>query len=104
MKETSRTALEKLKSQIELLISRYETTAAENERLKDEISKYKTRILHYEIEISKNNNRKKELEDKINRLQLGEAFVASSGSSNEAKQVITGLIREIDKCIALLNE
>lgn len=104
MKETTKTAIEKLNSQISALISRYETVKTENARLKEELDKCRTRILHHEIELSKNNNKKRELEDKINRLQLGGAFVAATGTSNEARQAINKLIREIDKCISLLNE
>ena len=51
-----------------------------------------------------NNNKYKEQEEKINRLQLAEAFKSSSTDVKEAKQKIGKIIKEIDKCISLLND
>ena len=89
-------ALSRLKSKIGTLVSQYEHVKAENERMAIELTTLKTIL---------NDNRTKtsELEQKVNRLQTTTAFKASSADVKEAKQKIGKLIKEIDKCIALLN-
>ena len=89
-------ALSRLKNTIEVLISQYERITTDNIRLTKELSTYKTQIDEYKTTTA-------ELEQKVNRLQLAEAFKASSLDTKEAKQKIGKLVREIDKCIALLN-
>ncbi len=91
------TVIGSLKAKIELIISAYEQSIADNQRLKQDLS-----LCREELNISINKNR--ELEDKVNRLQLVEAFKSSSTDVREAKQKIGKIIREIDKCIALLND
>ena len=49
-------------------------------------------------------NKIKELEQKIDKLQLAGAFEASAADVKEARQNIGRLVREIDKCISLLND
>jgi hypothetical protein len=78
------------------LISHYEKAQrehvellAENQRNKDEITR------QYEVI--------KELEGKNKKLQLAEAFKGSSADTNDAKLKIGSIVKEIDKCIALLN-
>ena len=55
-----------------------------------------------ELETSKNTIR--ELEKKLEKLQLIKAFGASSVDVKEAKQKINKIVREIDKCISMLND
>lgn len=45
-----------------------------------------------------------ELERQIDDLKLAEAFLATGGSHSEAKDRIARLIKEIDKCISLLEK
>ena len=45
----------------------------------------------------------KDLEEKNKKLQLAEAFKGSSADTNDAKLKIGRIVKEIDKCIALLN-
>jgi len=90
------TALSKLKNKIGLLVSQYENIKAGNERMAIELTTLK-------IILNENKTTISELEKKINRLQIAEAFKASSADVKEAKQKIGKIIREIDKCIALLN-
>jgi hypothetical protein len=89
-------ALSRLKNTIEVLISQHERITADNIRLAKELSTYKTQIDEYKTTTT-------ELEQKVNRLQLAQAFTASSPDAKEARQKIGKLVREIDKCIALLN-
>ena len=89
-------AIDRLKKQIGNLISRYECIKADNERMALELSTSKTQLNEHKTTID-------ELEQKVNKLQLAEAFKASGSDVQEAKQKVTKLIKEIDKCIALLN-
>ncbi len=43
------------------------------------------------------------LKEKNKQLQLAEAFKASSVDTNDAKMKIGRIVKEIDKCISLLN-
>jgi predicted nucleic acid-binding Zn-ribbon protein len=45
----------------------------------------------------------KELEIKYERVKLSEALLGEGENAQEAKRKITELVREIDKCVALLN-
>ena len=89
-------ALNRLKNKIGLFVSHYEHVKAENERMALEL----TTLKHF---INENKTKISELEQKVNRLQIGEAFKASSSDAREAKQKIGKLIKEIDRCISLLN-
>ncbi len=91
------TIINSLKAKIEKLISAYEQSVAEIAQLNRELS------LCTE-ERNSSINKIKELEEKVNKLQLAEAFKTSSGDVKEAKQKIGKIVREINKCIALLND
>ena len=86
-----------LKQKIELIISKYEQVSAENLKLSEDLTYYKDAL-------NSSINNVKELEDKVNKLQLVEAFKTSSQDVKEAKQKIGKMVKEIDKCIALLND
>jgi len=45
----------------------------------------------------------KELEMKYERVKLSGALLGEGENAHEAKRKITELVREIDKCVALLN-
>lgn len=58
--------------------------------------------LKHEIELLK--KEKLELSQKIEQLRLATHILSGVDENREAKQKINKLIREIDKCIALLNK
>lgn len=89
--------LNDLTKKIELLISKYEQVRAERNDLS-------LRLTECKEQLETSNNKIKDLEQKIDNLQLIEAFKASAEDVKEAKQNIGKLVREIDKCIALLND
>lgn len=97
MERDYQSVIESLKGKIELIISKYEQVMAENLELNRELAACKEQM-------ELNNNKYKEQEEKINRLQLAEAFKSSSTDVKEAKQKIGNIIKEIDKCISLLND
>ena len=97
MEKDYHSVIEGLKAKIELIISTYEQVIATNNTLENELS-----VCREQLENS--TNKLKEQEEKLNKLQLAEAFKNSSTDVKEAKQKIGKIIKEIDKCIALLND
>ena len=89
--------LDNVKQSIKQLIAAYESERMERLRLQAELE---------QSAIQNETCRKQiiELERQIDNLKLTEAFKAStSGSSPEAKKKIDGLIKQIDKCISLME-
>lgn len=88
--------VETLKDKIEKLLSLYNNLKAENSELKKETESFKLKIKNKEAELDF-------LKNKYNKLKLAKSLVASTGDSHDAKIKINRIVREIDKCIALLN-
>ena len=86
---------EDIRTDIRRLIAAYEAAKAESEELKTELQLCRDRIEDYRKQIS-------ELERQIDNFRLGQAFRSSSDDAG-AKEKIDGIIREIDRCIALLE-
>lgn len=97
MEDNYKVVIEELKKKVQRIISAYELILSENDRLN-------TRLEQYINDNKNSNNKIKELEKKIENLQLMEAFKASTQDVKEAKQKIGRLIKDIDNCIALLND
>lgn len=87
--------LEDLKQNIERLIALYEAQKQENQLLAEELGKSRQTVESYKKQIS-------ELERQVDNLKLTQAFT-SSGDNASAKEKIEKLIKEIDKCISLLE-
>jgi len=91
----------------------YEELKLLNRKLDELLDKYKN--LQSECENLKNRNeglkntlqesesRMKELEIKYERIKLSGALLGDGENAREAKKKITELVREIDRCVALLN-
>ena len=87
--------LEGIKTDIEKLIALYEAERSERERLQAE-------LVRCGAENESCRKRIEDLEQQVNNLRLSEAF-GVGGDSSAAKEKIERLIKEIDKCIALLE-
>ena len=87
----------RLKTKIEELVSRYETVNRENGDLKASLSRC-------ERELEKKDTKLKDLEKKIDTIRLKEAFLGTSEDKAQARRKVARLIKEIDACVALLNE
>lgn len=87
--------LEGIKNNIEKLIALYEAGKSENESLRRE-------LLQVKAENEARGKRIEDLEQQVNNLHLSEAFRVG-GDTSAAKEKIERLIKEIDKCIALLE-
>ena len=87
----------RLKSRIEELVSRYETLDRENADLKARLSRCKR-------ELDKKDTKLNELERQLDTIRLKEAFLGTSEDRAQARRKVARLIKEIDACVALLNE
>lgn len=86
-----------LKNRIERIISKYELALSENISLKEQLQKALE-------EIEEKDDKIRNLEQKVEQMQLADAFSASSGDVKEAKKRIGRIVKEIDKCISMLND
>ena len=96
MSQGNSSAIESLKNRIEMLISLYERGAAENLALKRENARLKA-------DLEECSNKLKEKEEKLDKIVLANAFATSGENVKEARQKIARIVKEIDKCISLLN-
>ena len=87
--------LEGIKTDIEKLIALYEAERSERERLQAE-------LVRCGAENESCRKRIEDVEQQVKNLHLSEAF-GVGGDSSAAKEKIERLIKEIDKCIALLE-
>ena len=87
--------LDTLKQPIVKLIAAYETEKSERERLAKELMESSKQNETYKKQII-------ELERQIDNLKLSEAFKATAGSA-DAKKKVNALLKEIDKCIKLIE-
>ena len=85
-----------LQNKINRLIDRYDGLKKEVSRLNEE----KERLIS---ELNVSTEKYRELEMKYNNLKLSGNILAETGDPGEAKKRINQIVREIDKCIALLN-
>ena len=88
--------LETIKQKIAQLIAAYEAEKAERERVQALLEQADIQNKQYREQIT-------ELNRTIDNLKLAEAFKSGPDSSPEAKKKIDGLLKEIDKCIALME-
>jgi len=91
----------------------YEELTTLNKKLDELLERYNNlkieiKNLRFENEtitrsLQERNERIKELETKYERIKLSGALLGEGENANEAKKKITELVREIDRCVALLN-
>jgi len=86
-----------LREQISRLISLYQDLKLE----KEELVREKMNLLEQVESLSKEND---EFKHQYDTLKLAKTFAANTGDSQQAKNKISQIVREIDKCIALLNK
>ena len=88
--------LEKVRQNIRKLIAAYEAEKMERTRLQSALDQVLAQNEAYRKQIT-------ELERQIDNLKLAEAFKADGAGSPEAKKKINSLLKEIDRCISLLE-
>lgn len=85
-----------IKQKIERLIAAYEQEKMERIRLQESLQQSQLQNETYRTQI-------KELERQIDNLKLTQAFVADGTDNTEARKKIDRLMKEIDKCISLME-
>ena len=85
-----------LNKKLEELFERYDNLRTRNKELKTEKELIKRNLQEKEEKI-------KQLEIKYERVRLSGALLGEGENAVEAKKKINELVREIDKCVALLN-
>ena len=97
MTEEEQILLNNLKINVQQFFKEFASVENEKKVLETNVLKLKT-----ELELLK--KEKSELSQKIEQLRLATHILSGVDENREAKQKINKLIREIDKCIALLNK
>ena len=87
---------EQLQIRIRQVVELYKKERIENEQLKK-------KSIELEERLKLDDNRLNDLEEKYNKLKISKALIASSNDVHDAKLKVNRMVREIDKCIALLN-
>jgi len=85
-----------LNRKLDELLTRYNDLKAESRQVKGVNEELKA-MLH------EREDRIKELEIKYERVKLSGALLGEGENAGEAKKKLDQLVREIDKCVALLN-
>jgi len=85
-----------LNIRVEELIKRYGDLKIKINGLKNENEVLK-------LKLQSDNEKIRELETKYERLKLSGALLGGGENAIEAKRKINELVREIDRCVALLN-
>ena len=89
--------LEGIQKNFERLIALYETEKETCEGLRTKLAQSEASNDAYRKQIT-------ELEKQIENLRLAEAFLTPSGNAEGAKERIDKLIKEINRCISLLEK
>ena len=85
-----------LEAKIDKLVERYLTEKNENGMLRNEISRLTKQLEEAALAYS-------ELDKKFEHLKMAKNIAASSEDIQTTKTRINQIVREIDKCIAMLN-
>jgi len=85
-----------LQTKLRHLMALYSDIQKENKHLHNRELALKQQVQERDEEI-------KFLKNKYNKLKLAKSITASAGDTHEAKIKINRIVREIDRCVALLN-
>ena len=85
-----------LQSKVEKLVIQHKKATEELKQLKEENSFLRKTM-------TQEKNKTKELEENYKVVKLAKSLKTEEGKSTDIKLKINELVREIDKCIALLN-
>ncbi|MDA3818191.1 MAG: hypothetical protein PF486_12490 [Prolixibacteraceae bacterium] len=97
MTEQDQHLIDEMKKNIRRLIDSLEQTKAELSRIKDE-------KVNLENELNQNRSEHQALLKRYENLKVAKALAEGDPESQAAKQKINKILREVDKCIALLNQ
>ena len=89
--------INRIQNKIERLVSEYQEVKSVNMQLKQ-------KLLSLQDQLEKKRKNVSELKDKNKILKLSASLQGEEQDAQAARQRINELVREIDKCIALLNK
>ncbi|MBN2764220.1 MAG: hypothetical protein JXR41_14095 [Bacteroidales bacterium] len=97
MDDSKDNIINELKNKIKTIISLYENQKNNNKELEDNNRELNEKLILLENKIS-------DVEEKYENLKLARALITPGDEgTHEAKIKVNRIVREIDKCIALLN-
>lgn len=96
MKNENIEIIEKLQDKILRLVDRYES-------MKSDVGMLRKENDQLTAQLEKSAREKADINEKYNTLKFSKTIEATSGDVHYAKIKINQIVREIDKCIALLN-
>jgi predicted nucleic acid-binding Zn-ribbon protein len=97
MTDEDRLLLNELRGNVQQLFQEYKNLKAEKKALEGRVSVLTQEIARLEQE-------KADLSQNIEKIKMANRMLAGNDENGEAKKRINTLVREIDKCIALLNK
>lgn len=97
MSDESLLLIRSLKDRIGRLFGEFGKVEQKNAILNDEVAVLQNRIRSLEQQLG-------EITNKYENLKLAKGFETGFGDIRMVRQKINKLVREIDKCVALLNE
>lgn len=93
-----------MKATIERLHNKLESLLANYQQLKEELKTSNQKVDVLSKQLDEHNQTIQQLNEKNKVLKLSSSIQGEQGDNKAAKQKINELVREIDKCIALLNK
>ena len=96
MSELNGEIIESIKDKISILLSNYKSLKEENEQLKINNKKLSDKL-------KQNKKETVDIEEKYKNIKLAKTIINASEDTHDAKLKVNRIVREIDKCIALLN-
>ena len=89
-------SMDTIKDKVKRVVSLYQEQKEKNKKLNKENKELINKLKSSEQKLN-------ELENQYKKLKLAKTMVASSHDVHDAKLKVNRMVREIDKCIALLN-
>ena len=93
-----------MKATIKRLHNKLESLLANYQHVKEELNVSSQKVDELSKILEVQNNTIQQLNEKNKVLKLSSSIQGEHGDNKAAKQKINELVREIDKCIALLNK
>ena len=93
-----------MKATIERLHNKLESLVANYQQLKEELNASNQKVDVLSKQLDEHNQTIQQLNEKNKVLKLSSSIQGKQEDNKAAKQKINELVREIDKCIALLNK
>ncbi len=85
------------------LITGLEKIASHMAQLEKDNAGLRTQVSHAQQQLAEKDVHIEELQSELKRLKLAKAVVTATGDKAEMKHRVSEMVKEIDKCIALLN-